>query len=94
MQRLLKTVVERAGKSKFRESREVNVMQSYAELLDQTGQVKGERRMLLRQATSRFGEPDAETLAALEAIDALEVLERLGLRIFEVETWQELLSEL
>ena len=76
-------------------------MQSYADYLEQKGEargeargeVKGERKLLLRQASSRFGEPDAVILAALEAIQSQEVLEELGLRLFQVESWQELLRD-
>lgn len=51
-------------------------------------------RGTLRQGTSRFGQPDAETIATLEAVQSSEVLDRLGLRMFEAETWQELLAGL
>jgi len=34
----------------------------------QEGKVEGEQELLLRQGTKRFGEPDATTIAALEAI--------------------------
>ena len=73
-------------------------MQSYAEFLEQKGEarceVNGERKLALRQASSRFGLPDAETVARLAAIQSQEVLEQLGLRLLRVETWQEMLSEL
>jgi hypothetical protein len=53
-------------------------MQSYAEYLNEIGEIKGERRMILRQGTSLFGPPNADMLANLEAIQSLEVLEELG----------------
>ena len=70
-------------------------MQSYAEYLNEQGEargeVSGERRLLLRQGSGRFGPPDAKAMGTLEAINSTEILEQLGLRIFEVESWQELL---
>ena len=41
----------------------------------QEGKVEGEQELLLRQGTKRFGEPDAATIAALEAIQDID---RLG----------------
>ena len=56
------------------------------------GEVKGERNLLLRLGRKRFGEPDAATLAILEAITSLERLEQLAERLLEVESWAELLA--
>ena len=55
----------------------------------------GQRRLLVRQATKRFGEPDIAVLAAIEAIRDIERLEALGLRIvdLDVRDWNSLLSE-
>ena len=56
------------------------------------GEAKGERNLILLQGRKRFGEPDAATLAALEAIASTERLEQLGERLLEVESWAELLA--
>lgn len=72
---------------------------TYMAILEE-GEARGEakfrtdeaRRILLRQGTKRFGEPNAQTRAALETITALEPLEQLADRILEVESWQELLK--
>ena len=73
-------------------------MQSYAEYLNELGEareeIKGERRMILRQGTSLFGPPDADTLAKLEAIQSWEVLEELGLRVVKAKSWDEALRDL
>jgi hypothetical protein len=55
----------------------------------------GEQRLLVRQGTKRFGEPDTATLAAIKAIRDIERLEALGLRIVDpnVRDWNSLLSE-
>ncbi len=57
------------------------------------GWIAGEQRMLLRQGTKRFGEPDAATVAAIEAIKDIDRLEALGDRIVNmgIQTWDELL---
>ena len=49
--------------------------------------------MLLRQGTKRFGEPDAATVAAIEAIKDSGPLEALGDRIVNpgIQTWDDLL---
>jgi predicted transposase YdaD len=57
------------------------------------GRIAEARRMLLRQGTKRFGDPDASTLAAFEAIQDIDRLEYLGERILEpdIQGWDELL---
>jgi hypothetical protein len=57
------------------------------------GRILGERRLLLRQGTKKFGEPDAAALAALEAIQDADRLEALGLRIIDADVhgWEDLL---
>jgi hypothetical protein len=48
--------------------------------------------MLLRLGRLNFGEPEAATVAALEAIPDLNRLEAMSERLLQVSTWQELLS--
>jgi len=57
------------------------------------GRLTGERQILIRLGTERFGEPDASTVAAIEAIRDVNRLESLGERILEPElqNWDELL---
>lgn len=57
------------------------------------GRVVEGQRMLLRLGTKRFGQPDAATLAAVEAIQDVNRLESLGERILEpdLRTWDDLL---
>jgi predicted transposase YdaD len=59
---------------------------------EEKGRVEGERRVLLIAASKRFGDPDPQTQAALDKITSPEQLERLATRLFEVESWQELLK--
>jgi predicted transposase YdaD len=58
------------------------------------GRVAGEQRFLILLGTERFGEPDAATLAAIEAMRDIARLEALGLRIVDpnVRDWNSLLG--
>jgi hypothetical protein len=60
--------------------------------IQEEGEVKGERKALLRVGSKRFGQPDATTLASIEAITTLERLEKLMDRLLEAESWVELLN--
>jgi hypothetical protein len=64
---------------------------TYMAILEE-GRVEGTRKLLLRMGRVRFGEPDATTQAALQAITDPEQLERLGERLLSVSTWQELMQ--
>ena len=59
----------------------------------QEGKIEGEQKLLLRQGTKRFGEPDAATLAAIEAIQDIDRLEAIGERILDpnIQDWNDLL---
>jgi hypothetical protein len=56
------------------------------------GELQGAKKLLLRQGTIRFGTPDARIAAALDAISDLEQLEKMGLRLLDVSSWDELLA--
>lgn len=64
------------------------------------GEAKGEARgrasearaILLRQGRKCFGEPDAVSLGALQAITDIGVLEQLSEKLLDVSSWQELLN--
>ncbi len=60
------------------------------------GRVTGEQRLLIRQGTKRFGQPDPATVAAIEAIRDAEQLEALGERIVDpdIHDWHGLLRTL
>ena len=56
------------------------------------GRLRESRKMLTRQVSKKF-EVERETIeAALDAIEDLERLERMGDRIFEAESWEDLLA--
>ena len=69
---------------------------SYYQFILDEGRVEGRgqeaRGLLLRLGRKRFGEPDAVTIARLERITSLEVLEALSERLLDVESWAELLN--
>ncbi|MBI1916861.1 MAG: hypothetical protein HYS12_19310 [Planctomycetes bacterium] len=56
------------------------------------GQKKGARAALMLLGERHFGPAPAEVRAALEAIDDLERLKQLIVRVEDVNSWQELLS--
>jgi predicted transposase YdaD len=56
------------------------------------GGIAEARRTLLRIGTKRFGAPDADTQAAITALNDLNRLEELHERALDVSSWQELLA--
>jgi hypothetical protein len=54
---------------------------------------EGARKLVLRQGRKRFGPPGREITAALESITDVEQLERLGERLLDVTTWEDLLGQ-
>lgn len=58
----------------------------------QQGELREARRLVLLMGGKRFGEPDAQTQAALDKITSQQQLEQLATRLFDVESWQELLN--
>jgi hypothetical protein len=57
------------------------------------GEIEEAKRILVLQGRNRFGEPSAETLAALDAVTDVKKLEALSVRLLEVKNWKELLAE-
>lgn len=72
--------------------KESSTYQAILEEGAEKGRVEGERRLLLIAGSRRFGEPDPQTEAALDKITSPQQLEQLAARLFEVESWQELLK--
>ena len=56
------------------------------------GRVEGERRLFLRFAAQRLGQPSPQVEAALGRITSPEEWEKLADRLLGVETWDELLA--
>jgi hypothetical protein len=56
------------------------------------GAIAEMRKMVLRHGQRRFGPPSEAVRSALEAITDLERLERMGDRVHEVSSWQEVLD--
>lgn len=57
------------------------------------GQAKEARRLLLQSGRRKFGAPTADIEAAINAISDVDRLESLNSRLFDVGTWEELLSD-
>ncbi|GDX41279.1 hypothetical protein LBMAG21_15710 [Armatimonadota bacterium] len=89
IQRLLR------GVSKMRESVTYQAILEEGEAIGEArGEARGERNLLLLLGRKRLGEPNAKTLEVLQSIMQPEILERLAIRLLEVETWNELLTAL
>ena len=57
------------------------------------GKAEEARRILIRIGSKRFGAPDAQTRAAIEAIAATERLEELTDCLLDVSSWPALLAK-
>jgi hypothetical protein len=74
---------------------EQELLQRGQEIGMQKGIAVGVRALLLRRGHKRFGEPDAATIAALEAINDLARLERMSDALdLDVSGWAEMLATL
>ncbi len=58
------------------------------------GELLNARRMVLKAGLRRLGQPSPEVEARVNALVSLTVLESLIDRVFDVETWDELLAGL
>jgi predicted transposase YdaD len=58
------------------------------------GREEEARRMLLLVGETKFGPPDDAARAAIEQLDDLRRLERLGVHLMTANSWQELLARL
>jgi predicted transposase YdaD len=56
------------------------------------GGLREAHAILLRQGRKRFGPPEPDITAAVEAITDLDRLERLSERLLDVSSWQDLLA--
>jgi hypothetical protein len=56
------------------------------------GAIREAQRFLLLLGQNRFGPPDEQVTQALQAINKVSRLEELGVRVAEVNSWQELLA--
>lgn len=66
---------------------------TFVQAMMRKGAIREAKAILLRQGTKRFGAPDAAAREALEAVRDLNQLERLGERLLDVTSWQDLLAE-
>lgn len=61
-------------------------------IFERWGALKQAKQTLLQQGTVLFGEPSDEVKQAVQAIDTLDRFDRLNVRLFEVESWADLLA--
>jgi hypothetical protein len=64
---------------------------TYLAIIDE-GQEVGMKKLLLRMGQKRFGPPSEEIRTRLQGITDIGRLERLGERLLEVASWDELLA--
>jgi hypothetical protein len=64
---------------------------TYQAILEE-GELKEARKILLLIGPGSLREPDAATVAAINALENLEALERMIRRLSQVHSWQELLG--
>jgi hypothetical protein len=57
-----------------------------------SGSLAEAKKLLLLMGETRFGPPNAQAKTALDAISDLTRLETLGVRLLNVESWDELLK--
>ena len=75
----------------FRRVRAVQESTTYQAILDE-GRADAFQRALLRWGRKHLGDPSAEIIAAVKAIDDVDRLERLGDHLGKVSSWQQLLA--
>jgi predicted transposase YdaD len=85
--------IGRSDRQGIQTMRESSTYQAILREGRQEGRVEGEQKLLLRQGTKRFGNPNATTVAAIEAVRDIDRLENLGERILDpgIRDWDELL---
>ncbi|MGF1577888.1 MAG: hypothetical protein ACFCD0_00840 [Gemmataceae bacterium] len=73
----------------------VKESETYLMILDEgkdIGRVEEARETVLRLGSKRFGEPTLQTQTAIKNIEQTERLHQLQEKIFDVQTWDELLA--
>ncbi len=87
---LLQGVMAMKESSTYQYTLEEGRVEGRVEGLEQ-GRLEEARHLLLLMGSKRFGEADASTQATLDKINSQQILEQLAMRLFEVESWNELL---
>ena len=68
------------------------ILEEGASIGEARGKAEEARGLIFRLGSKRFGSPDAQTQATLDAVTSLERLELLAERLLEAESWAELLA--
>jgi hypothetical protein len=73
--------------------KESSFSRPYFEAGEKRGELKGAKKILILQGQARFGRLDKATRARIKSIDDVERLEDLSVRLLNVTSWADLLSE-
>ncbi|HLJ55380.1 MAG TPA: hypothetical protein VKT77_10100 [Chthonomonadaceae bacterium] len=90
--RLPREIIEKLFAEDLAMLREASIIDEWIADGEQRGRMEHARAALKKLGAKRFGEPDARVLAAIDAITDQETLDRLLLRVLDVESWSELLA--
>jgi hypothetical protein len=74
----------------FRRVRALEDSTTYQYIIEQ-GEIKGVRRMLLELGTNRFGAPTKQVRAAIQELEDLSRLRRMGVRVLTAASWNDIL---
>lgn len=75
----------------FRRIRAVEESTTYQYIVEQ-GEIKGTRRMLLKQGTAKFGAPTRKVKAAIQDLEDLPHIERMMIHLLSATSWNEVLE--
>jgi hypothetical protein len=75
----------------FRRYHAVEDSTTYQYIIEQ-GVIKGVRALLLELGESKIGAPNEEVKAAIQGLEDLPRLKRMGLRLFTASSWNEVLE--
>jgi hypothetical protein len=58
----------------------------------QQGEIKALRRILLRQGSAKFGAPSKQVEDAIQELESLPRLRRMGVRLLTASSWKDVLE--
>jgi hypothetical protein len=64
---------------------------TYQYIIEQ-GELKGARRMLLKMGTAKFGAPTKKVKAAIQGLENLSRLHRMGVKLLTAGSWNDVLE--
>jgi hypothetical protein len=64
---------------------------TYQYILEQ-GEIRGMRKLLLEQGVTKFGAPAKQVKAAIQELEDLSRLRRMGVRVLTAASWDDVLT--